>query len=70
MPAMTKALPFTQATVRRAIAAAHRSGLRVVGIRPDGTVIVDGGENPHPLIPADVTNGQASAPSKWEDVEA
>jgi len=38
---MTRAIPFTQATLRRAIAAARKAGLRVVGIRPDGTVIVE-----------------------------
>jgi hypothetical protein len=37
---MTKLLPSTQAAgVKRAIAAARASGLRVLGIRPDGTVI-------------------------------
>jgi hypothetical protein len=37
--AMTKPLPLTQAGVRRAIRAAQSAGLRVVGIRPDGTVL-------------------------------
>ena len=37
---MTRVVPFTQASVRRAIAAAQRAGLEVTGIRPDGTVIV------------------------------
>ena len=32
--------PFTQAAVRRAIAAATKAGLHVVAIKPDGTVIV------------------------------
>jgi len=36
---MTKRLPFTQLSVQRLIAAAHRMGLRVVEIRPDGTLI-------------------------------
>lgn len=38
---MTKALPFTQASVRRRIRAAQSAGLRVVGISTDGTVITD-----------------------------
>lgn len=67
---MTKPLPFTQAHIRRAIAAAQKAGLRVVGIGSNGTVIVDGGENPLPLILGRPTNGQAQAPSRWEDVEA
>lgn len=67
---MTKPIPFTQAAVKRAIAAAQRSGLRVVGIKSDGTVMVDSGETPHPLIPDHAANGQSATPSKWEDVEA
>lgn len=42
---MTKPVPFTQAGLKRAIAAARRSGLRVTGIRPDGTLLVDDGDN-------------------------
>jgi hypothetical protein len=40
------ATPFTQATVKRAIDAARKAGLTVIGIRPDGTVLVSEGENP------------------------
>ncbi len=43
---MTRALPFTKARLRRAIEAAREAGLRVTGIRPDGTLIVDEGNNP------------------------
>jgi len=38
---MTRALPFTQAAIRRAIQAARKAGLRVKAIRPDGTIVVD-----------------------------
>jgi hypothetical protein len=41
---MTRPLPFTKARLRRAIEAAREAGLRVTGIRPDGTLIVD--DNP------------------------
>lgn len=41
---MTKPIPFTQAQIRRAIAAAKKAGLQVVGIRPDGTIIVCDGK--------------------------
>ena len=41
---MTLPLPFTKARLRRAIQAAREAGLRVTGIRPDGTLIVD--DNP------------------------
>jgi hypothetical protein len=37
---MTRAVPFTQASVRRAIAAAQKAGLQVTAIRPDGTILV------------------------------
>jgi hypothetical protein len=34
---MTRPLPFTKTRLRRAIEAAREAGLRVTGIRPDGT---------------------------------
>jgi hypothetical protein len=64
---VTRALPFTQIGLRRAIEAARKAGLRVTGIRPDGTLIVRDSEGPiaeAPLI------DQAETPSKWQDVEA
>jgi hypothetical protein len=67
---MTRALPFTQASLRRAIAAARKEGLRVRGIRPDGTLILDTGDDPAEAIVSLAPDGQASVPSKWEDVEA
>jgi hypothetical protein len=36
---MTRALPFTKANLRRRITAAREEGLRVTGIKPDGTLI-------------------------------
>ncbi len=38
---MSKALPFTERSLRRAIRAALKAGLRVTGIRPDGTLLVE-----------------------------
>jgi hypothetical protein len=38
---MTRAVPFTQARLCRAIQAVRKTGLRVKAIRPDGTIIVD-----------------------------
>jgi hypothetical protein len=38
---MTRAIPFTQAGLRRAIEAVRKAGLRVKAVRPDGTVVVD-----------------------------
>lgn len=59
---MTKPLPFTQSSLRRAIAAARKEGLTVRGIRPDGTVIVDGGDNGQEDL-----YQPARGSSKWED---
>jgi hypothetical protein len=47
---MTRALPFTQAGIRRAIEAAHKSGYRVVGIRPDGTLILEKQDQGNPQL--------------------
>jgi hypothetical protein len=66
---MSRALPFTQASVRCAIAAARKEGLTVIGIRlSDGMVFVQNGDNPlatHPELARAL-----DPPSKWEDVEA
>jgi hypothetical protein len=48
---MTKVVSFTQASVRRAIEAARKAGLRVTAIRPDGTLIVDEKDNPQAFNP-------------------
>jgi hypothetical protein len=38
---MTRAIPFTKAQIRRAIEAARDAGLRVPGIAPDGTLLLE-----------------------------
>jgi hypothetical protein len=43
---MTRALSFTKAKLRRAIEAAREAGLRVTGIAPDGTLLLDDHSNP------------------------
>lgn len=45
---MTRVISFTQASLRRAIEAARKAGLRVIGIRPDGTRLVEEGSSPQP----------------------
>lgn len=37
---MTRALPFTEASIARRIKGVQRAGLHVVGVKPDGTLIV------------------------------
>ena len=43
---MTRKVSFTQASLRRAIEAARKAGLRVTGIRPDGTLVLEDRSNP------------------------
>ena len=63
---MSRALPFTQAKVTRAIAAAKKAGLRVTGIRPDGTVLVQ--EADAPIAPDDTgEHYPAPAGTSWDD---
>ena len=38
---MSKALPFTKASLRRAIEGARSAGLSVVAIKPDGSIVVE-----------------------------
>lgn len=62
---VTKALPFTEASLARAIKGVERAGRFVVGVKPDGTLIV--GNSPvdiASLVPVAVQNAPAS---KWED---
>jgi hypothetical protein len=64
---MTKPVPFTEATVRRAIAAVQKAGLSVAAVRiePNGAVTIfqNGIEPPSP-------SNETAARTKWLDVEA
>jgi hypothetical protein len=64
---MSRPLPFTEATVRRAIAAARKAGLEVsaVSVAPDGTVTVF-----QQGIASSLPSGENRANWKWLDVEA
>jgi hypothetical protein len=42
---MTRAVPFTQARIERAIKAAKKQGMRVI-LCPDGTMILEARDNP------------------------
>jgi hypothetical protein len=65
---MTLRLAFTEATIKRAVAAARKAGVEVnaVRIEPDGTVTVfqQGG------IASPPSPDENPAHSKWLDVEA
>jgi hypothetical protein len=65
---MTKALPFTEASLARAIRGVKRAGLHVIGVRPCGMLVI--GDKPvesASIVPDVVQNEPAS---KWEDQRA
>lgn len=65
---MTRALPFTAASIARAIKGVEAAGLFVVGVKPDGTLIV----GDKPIDTASLVPGvaQDEPASKWEDSRA
>jgi hypothetical protein len=64
---MTKPLPFTEASLARAIRGVERAGRFVVGVRADGTVLV--GLKPLDPISLVPEIEQGDPASKWEDVQ-
>lgn len=65
---MTRALPFTEASLARAIRAVERAGRFVIGVRTDGTLIV--GDKPLETASFVPAAGQDEPASKWEDQRA
>ena len=63
---MTKPLPFTELALRRAIAAAQKAGLYVVGIQPDGTVLTSTVDKP---LDGRVVGPQDADARRWGDDE-
>jgi hypothetical protein len=63
---MTRAVPFTQAQVRRAVKAAESAGLSVrrVTVNRDGSITVDG-ERSSPSVPVDSPTKALAA--SWDD---
>lgn len=66
---MTKPLPFTELSVRRAIAAARKEGVKVgaVKVDPNGAVTVFDERLAPSIAP---TQDAVPAPPEWEDFEA
>jgi hypothetical protein len=62
---MTKALPFTANGLARAIKGVELAGRFVVGVRPDGTLIV--GDKPVDTTSLVPQIAQDAPASKWED---
>jgi hypothetical protein len=65
---MTRALPFTEASLARAIKGVERAGRFVIGVRADGTLIV--GDKPIETASMIPLEGQNAPASKWEDQRA
>jgi hypothetical protein len=61
---MTRRIPFTKASLRRAIRAVESAGKYVVAIRPDGTIVV--GDKPVDAANLALENESTSV---WEDVQ-
>lgn len=59
---MTRSLPFTAASLARAMKGVEMAGRFVIGVRPDGTLIV--GERP---VDGGALVAEGAASSKWED---
>jgi len=62
---MAKKLPFTVASLARAIRGVQSAGLHVVGVKPDGTLII--GDKPIDTASLVPVEPQSSA-SSWDDV--
>lgn len=65
---MSKALPFTAASLARAIKGVELAGRFVVGVRPDGILIV--GDKPVDSASIMPAVAQDIPASKWEDQRA
>ena len=61
---MTKSLPFTAASLARAIKGVELAGRFVVGVKPDGTLII--GDKPIDTALLVPTDAQHCPASKWE----
>jgi hypothetical protein len=65
---VTKALPFTEASLARAIKGVERAGRFVIGVKADGTLIV--GDKPIDSASIMPMVEQDAPASKWEDQRA
>lgn len=53
---MSRAIPFTQASIRRAIKAAESAGLCVREVKADGTIVVEKPDSAVPAFPSGLQN--------------
>jgi hypothetical protein len=67
---VTVKAPATQTSIQRAIRAARKEGLHVLGVRPDGTILT--GESPIPvneLVPSVPQTEDEAEREFWEKVK-
>lgn len=64
---MSRAIPFTQAAIERAIRAAEKRGYKVGGVRPDGTVLVYEGDNRPENLSIVPATEQTTGGTSWDD---
>jgi hypothetical protein len=64
---MSRALPFTQARIRRAVKGAESAGLRVrrVTVGRDGSIAIESGGNEVSAI----DSGETSLAASWDDLQ-
>jgi len=62
---MTKPLPFTEASLARAIKGVQRAGLFVVGVKSDGTLLIS--DKPFDLTSLVPVEPHEDPDSKWRD---
>lgn len=67
---MTKPATFTQATLKRAIKAAQAAGLHVIGIRADGTVLVDNASDSASALFSPTPARSEAKEIDWDDIQA
>jgi hypothetical protein len=62
---MSRALPFTQARIRRAVKGAESAGMKVrrITVNADGTITIDGMDGIHPAV-----DKETAIATSWDDV--
>ena len=62
---MSRALPFTQARIRRAVKGVESAGMQVrrVTLNQDGSITIDGVDGMHPAV-----DKEAALATSWDDV--
>jgi hypothetical protein len=63
---MSRALPFTKASIRRAVKGAESAGMQVrrITINADGSITIDRMDGVHPAV----DNQETALATSWDDV--